>query len=225
MSIRSSTLRVGSSNSGRFAMANRHLNIPPLADHIEALGYLCIFYAHLERRINDMIGQLTGFKGERLGSITNHIDLNKKLLVAKHLGFLSKPSQSWYDDLDLTLWLVENHIMPNRNRYIHDGLLSTDAQVYRRYQRTRIEPGRKGEPITLTTVEYVPLDAEQIWSVTLDAMNAAAGLDALRNDLKAGKPQSSLWQSFRDEWSARRKPPKAKKSKERPAPAKEARVK
>jgi hypothetical protein len=60
-------------------MSGKCVNIQGLADHVEALGYLCVFFANLERRVNMLLGQATGLKGDELACITNQVDFPKKL--------------------------------------------------------------------------------------------------------------------------------------------------
>ena len=189
--------------------------MPFLHDHATAIGYLCIYYSALEHQVNRVIGDLTLIDEEEIRVITNEIDLLKKMPALKALAFLKKPSAQWYADIDLFTWAVTSWIIPKRNRFVHDQWLSLPSGIMRLYERTRIARPQSRKPKTLTTYERVEQNAEEIWelaSETRDMANLFRLLGAaFRHGRAAVEPEKVFPPQYRDQWRARRKPPKADK--------------
>lgn len=199
-------------------MANSRVNLPALAEHVEALGYLCVFFAALEVQVNDLIGQMTKLEGDTLGCVTNQTDFLKKLKVAEGLGFIAKPCDQWFDDLHIALRAVENKIMPRRNRFVHDRWTVGDEGAIRRYFRTRITSPSSKKPREISTSETFPTTAEEIWLLFDELIHLCGAFDILADDLKHGRKSSSLPQSLREQLSERQTPPRAKTEKARASP-------
>ena len=103
--------------------------------------------------------------------------------------------------------------LAKEKRFIHDGwVVGSMSGAMRRYHRTRIEPEKKNEPPAITTIEYIPTSADEIWSLVDDEMVLAGVIQMLATDLKKGTQKSSLDKPLREYWSARRKPAKATKA-------------
>ena len=181
-------------------------------DHAHAIGYLCFMYNGLEVNINNLLGLLANLPDTDLECFTNEIDLKKKLPILKALAFQRKPSQLWFDDIELFSWAVGAQIIPKRNRFVHDIWLGPASGVVRRYERTRIgKPKSHAEP-ELTTHEHIPTTAEEVWTLVQETKDMANLFRHFYHAFKSGMakddPGAVFPQRYRDEWRARQKPPK-----------------
>lgn len=129
----------------------KHRN--PLARHAIALGELCIRYRFLEEAVETFFEiMLAKLSEEERKVILNQTDLLKELAIMRGLGFIKKPDDKWYVDLDLVVWAIETNIVPRRNRFIHDRWVKKKFEaVYRRRDRTRIARPQAGEDQELIT--------------------------------------------------------------------------
>ena len=186
------------------------INNPRMNDHAQAIGYLCFMYNGLEANINNNIGLLAALSDTDLECFTNEIDLKKKLPILKGLAFQRKPSDIWFDDIDLFCWAID-HIIPKRNRLVHDVWLGPPSGVVRRYERTRIAKPQSRSDAILTTHEHIPTGADEVWALvgeTRDLANIFRHLyDAFKHGRAREEPEKVIPQQYRDLWRARRKLP------------------
>lgn len=203
---------------GDFVMPSAvRINNPRLNDHAQAIGYLCFMYNGLEANVNNLLGILAPLPDEELECFTNQFDLLKKLPTLKALAFKRKPSQLWFDDIELMSWAISAYIIPKRNRYVHDIWIAPAEGVIRRHERTRIDKPQSRQEPKLTTFEYIPTPPEEIWQLvgeTRDVSNMLRHLSAAYRSGKAKDDPAGVFpQRYRDEWLARQKPPKESNSK------------
>ena len=193
-------------------MPPERINNPGLNDHAAAVGYLCFMYNGLEARVNNLLGSLAPLPDEELECFTNQFDLLKKLLSLKALAFKRKPSQLWFDDIELMSWAIGAWIIPGRNRFVHDIWLAPPSGTVRRHERTRIAKAQSRQESELTTYEHVPTNAAEIWELvheTKDVSNILRLLDAAFKSGQARKePEQTYPPHYRDLWRARKKSPK-----------------
>jgi hypothetical protein len=198
--------------AGFFAMAPIRINAPLLNDHATGIGYLCFMYNGLEVRVNHLLGLLANLDDQDLECFTNQFDLLKKLPTLRGLAFQKKPSQLWFDDIDLMAWAISSQIIPKRNRYVHDIWLGFDEGAVRRHERTRIEKTQSRQEAKLTTYEHIPTTADEIWELVQDTKDVGNILRHLYSAFKSGRagtePEAAFPQQYRDQWRARRTPPK-----------------
>lgn len=183
--------------------------MPFLHDHASAIGYLCIYYSALEHQVDRLFGDLARLEEEEIRIVTTDIDLTKKLPKVRALAFTKKPSDLWYDDIDLFTWAILKWINPKRNRFVHDQWLSLPTGTFRLYERTKIAKAQSREAKTLTTYERVAQSADEIWelaSETRDMANLFRLLGAtFRNGRAALEPEKAFPPQYRDQWRERRK--------------------
>ena len=198
--------------SEHLVLVAKRIDNPTLNDHAKGIGYLCFLYNGLETRINNLIGLLAKLPDEDLEIFCNQIDLLKKLPILKALAFKNHSSKLWYSDVKLMIWVVETHIIPPRNRYVHDIWLSLPSGAIRRHERTRISKPQSWQEAQLTTHEHIPTSADQIWELVQHTKDVSNIFRHLYTAHKSGRaktsPEEVIPQRYRDHWNARRKPPK-----------------
>jgi len=190
-------------------MAPKRIDNPTLNDHAKAIGYLCFMYNGLEVRVDNLLGALAGLQDSDLECFTSQFDLLKKLPTLKALAFQKKPSQLWFDDIELMSWATSSHIIPRRNRFVHDIWLSQPSGAMRRHQRIKFGKPQSYQPTTLTTYEHIPTTADEIWQLVQETKDVSNILRHLYAAYKSGKaktaPEKTFPQQYRDQWRARRK--------------------
>jgi len=194
-----------------FFMAPKSLGPKELADHASAIGYLCIYYAELENVITQLISRMAGLKGEKFELFVNQVDLLKKLTIARGLAVSTKAATEWYDDLELIIEDIQSHIIPKRNRYVHDSWRVTmiPEVVLRRFDMTKVAKPQSRKLPVLTTQEYIKTSADDIWQLSKDLVAVRDGLLMLDDgfhSLQFGEAPQLLPQHLRDQLIARRKP-------------------
>ena len=194
-------------------MTPTRVYMPFLNDHASAIGYLCIFYSALENRVNQSLELLSGLDETETRVFTNQIDLLKKMPILNALAFSKKPSELWYQDIELMGWAISGYIIPKRNRFVHDQWLSLPSGTVRLHERTRIAKPQSRQPEELTTSERINQSSDEIWDLvqkTRDVANIIRHLNAAYQSGRAAKePEKVFPQAYRDEWRDRRKPPKS----------------
>lgn len=186
-------------------------SIRRLDQHAQAIGSLCIMFNAMEARVNSLIGVLSRMEKTDLQCFTNQLDLLKKLPILKALAFRKRPSQLWFDDIDLMVWAITERIMPRRNRYVHDTWLSFPDGAVRRHQRTAFQKAQSRQEVELSMEADFPTTAEEILEhvqATKDVANILRLLEAAFTSGRAATiPEKAFPQPHRDKWRALRKPP------------------
>jgi hypothetical protein len=171
-----------------------------------AIGYLCVFYAHLEARVDELIGQLTDVNGDKLHCITNEIDLRVKLNMLKHLAFVHQPEGQWVQDVHLVIAAIQRKIGPDRNRFIHDRWREgVTGSALRRYSRNKINQPQAKRPHEFTAYEDKEVSADTVWDLVEATIHVSGSVDWLRGSLKtarSGTLPAGLPQSLRDQCQA-----------------------
>lgn len=189
-------------------MAPKRIDNPTLNEIASGVGYLCFMYNGLESRVTTLIGLLAGLKDDDLEILATPVDLKKKLPMLKAFAFKNKPSALWLEDIELMIWAVNHHIIPLRNRYVHDVWLSLPSGPMRRYERTRVSKSQSRKEPELTTYEYISTSADDVWALVQDTRDVSNIIRLLHRAYRAGTaathPEQSFPQQYRDQWLARR---------------------
>jgi hypothetical protein len=188
-------------------------NLGSLADHATAIGGLCIAYAGLEQNIDSLIGALCGLRDDQLRSFTSQMALVKKLPTVKALGLLRQPQQSWYDDLDLFAWAIDQHIAPNRNEFVHGAWRQGSPTPTRLRERIRIAKPQSRQKLMLTTLHPSQPKSQEIWACVAETEQVRLSIGLLQLEFETFQQTKrfvpELPPEYRDHWRARRIPPTA----------------
>ena len=155
--------------------------IKAIDEHARAIGYLCIFWAALEHGVNSTLQTLTPLEpGAVSDSITANADIHEKLRMLKAIGFIRKPTNAWFGQLEKVTKEIDDKLRLERNRYIHD-LWMGFSPVIRRTRKTSIKrPQSRKEP-TLSTYEDTTVEAAKIWQFVDAISDAQVRLKILEN--------------------------------------------
>lgn len=159
--------------------------LPEFRDHAEAIGYACIFWAHLELTIDGWITTLAPLaESPRNDIITSEIDFRAKLRIIKNLAYMQSPSPEWFEEVKKQLDEIDNKLRNDRNRMIHDLWLAKGHKD---------SPGRMtravklaNEPSTGTpTLKYnpvAPVSSDDVWGLVNAIILANVMLTELKNE-------------------------------------------
>jgi hypothetical protein len=149
----------------------------------EALGFLTMFWGHLEGKINSIVIKLLKTRNLHY-QIVGHIGFREKLQIIKSVAFTSTdyvsptPTENieWFDKLEDIINFIDNELRPNRNRMIHDmwiGKSASDALI-----RFGFAPKLKRSQPRQRTLErdIVPVPAAEIWTFCIRVQRARKDL-------------------------------------------------
>lgn len=146
-------------------MTGYRMEIPVLHEHATAIGYMCICWASLERRLHHCLVDLKAFPNAAIGeSITADADLRSRIAMLKGVAFVRKPDNKWYDAFCAVLNRIDGEMRIERNRYIHDLWIhaNVDAPVKRSFKVEVSKP--RSFHREFTTQQDEPVSADDIWN-------------------------------------------------------------
>lgn len=134
-------------------------------EHARAIGYVCILWAAMESRIDQLLAALTPIDHDKIGEIFSaNVDLREKLEIIKSAAFVRKPNDAWFKAVEELANKVDNSLRSERNRYVHDAWLDKAGEIVRRTKQTTIKKPQafKRELVTFTDT---PVPVEKIWAL------------------------------------------------------------
>ena len=152
--------------------------MPAIAEHTSAIGFVCVLWAALEFTVDSLIETVVPFEAGKVSeSISANVEFRGKLQMLKAVSFIRKPNDLWFADLEVAINAIDNDMRLLRNRYIHDLWImspwSSDFSpdfgsgmpgITKRYRKTTlIKPQSfKRELVTFTDS---PVDPAEIWEL------------------------------------------------------------
>jgi hypothetical protein len=102
-------------------MKNPRVHYTEIDDHAHAIGYVCITWAILETELDKLLTVLAPLEfGEAGESVLGNSNIRDKIKMLKALGFIRKPADNWYHQLEQVLNHIDQQLRITRNQYIHD---------------------------------------------------------------------------------------------------------
>jgi len=102
------------------------------------LGTLAIMWGGLESDVAEFLAVMLGKHGETGAAIVGHIELKQRLQIIKHLAFILKPDEVWYEKVLAPINLIDTHLSEERNRMFHD--FWTDSVDPEKMTRIKLKP-------------------------------------------------------------------------------------
>jgi len=155
-------------------MTKFRLSSPHLDDHAMAIGWTCIMLSQLEATVGSLVAWLAYINDKDVRNILDgHTDINQKVMMAKGLGFLRPPPSrpGWFERLNTALDGIRT-MQDKRNRFVHDSWTVTENKTERIRKRVAFKKPQSREPVELTTIEQVPVDVEEIWTLAKEIYDA-----------------------------------------------------
>jgi hypothetical protein len=145
-------------------MTGYRMEIPILHEHATAIGYMCIGWARLERRLHYCLVDLKAFPSATIGEcITADADLRSRIAMLKGVAFARKPDNKWYDAFCSVLNRIDNEMRSERNRYIHDLWLYANLETAMKRSFGVELTNPRAFHRELRTQQDKPVSADEIW--------------------------------------------------------------
>ena len=134
----------------------------PLANHAKYIGYLCVTWSRLEGTVDALLSVLMNLDDiNASAAVIYNMDFRDKLKAARALGYLNKPTDDWYAELEKLINEIDNDLRPERNRMVHDICIDSGDEIFRIANHAKVvrEQARKlklsyghGKPTPLSDV-------------------------------------------------------------------------
>jgi hypothetical protein len=146
-------------------MSGYRMEIPLLHEHATAIGYMCICWASLDRRLHHCLADLKAFPSAKIGEcITADADMRSRIAMLKGVAFVRKPDNKWYDAFCAVLNRIDNEMRTERNRYIHDLWLHANLETaVKRSFKVEVSKSQAFRR-ELTTEQDKTVSADDIWN-------------------------------------------------------------
>jgi hypothetical protein len=159
---------------GFFIMNNPRVHYQAIDEHAHAIGYVCITWAILETELDKLLSALAPLEpGEPGESVLGNSNIRDKVKMLKALGFIRKPVDDWYNDLEKVLNLIDQDLRIARNQYIHDLWINqvifvpdgqtVEPQVAKRTRGAKVI-NVQSRTRKLALFKDVPTKADEIWN-------------------------------------------------------------
>jgi hypothetical protein len=159
------------------AMTESRIHYEFIDDHAHAVGYVCVAWAILETELDRMfldlvpLSQRTPVDKSICESVTGNSNMRDKIKMLKAIGFIRKPSDEWYAEVEKVLDLIDNDFRTTRNRYIHDlwvqeypkDKYAPEPTVIKRQRGARVV-NTQSRTQELSLFKDAPTTADEIWS-------------------------------------------------------------
>ena len=150
-------------------------HLPEFEEHATAIGWVCLHLAALESLLDRCIWVMIELQDERaMNCIAGNCDLSQKVQMAKGLSFLHKQGK-WFERVRAILDGFRN-LQDRRNRFVHDDWGPDESGFVRIRKVVSLKKPQSFQPTALTTMEGVPIKAEEIWGLVRDLDTAYSDL-------------------------------------------------
>lgn len=156
------------------------LNQSPLAEHAKYIGHLCLVWSWLEGAVDTLLYVLMeSDEADAPTILIYNMDFRDKLSAARALGYLKKPNDEWYAELQKLINEIDNELRPARNRMVHDIWLSSGDEVVRITKHAKVvrEQARK---IRLSFGEGKPMPQSDVSVLVIKVLAACGHMLALQ---------------------------------------------
>jgi hypothetical protein len=162
--------------------------------HATALGLACISWSLLEDVVGDTLAELIPLEHEDgadiAGAVNANVDFRSKLQVLLAVGFVRKPGDNWFYELEHLINRIDNELRPERNRYVHDvwriDLGEAQAEIVRITRGSKLKRPQAFQ-MELVTKTETPIIWEELESLSRRISEATSALLTLAREF------SQLW--------------------------------
>lgn len=150
-----------------------------------ALGHLCMFWAHLDREVNYLIGALLGATEQQAACIATELsDVAPRCRLVRTLSYTLDVPQDWRDALGELCNLISNSIGPQRNRFVHDNWMEAGTAMKKTDRRVKIAKSQSFQPPGLMHEMTQDVTRHSLEELTVKALMAMARVATARFDIE-----------------------------------------
>lgn len=136
-----------------------------------ALGHVCVFWAWLEKTLDDLILDLAPLNDHKLTKtqieqlrdvLLLDTDIRTKIKIVRSVAFICRWDDTWFAKLDKILNRIDNVLRPKRNRVIHGHWGVPKKSLERVSKQAKLYRPQSFTKQVLTTREQVPVKMREI---------------------------------------------------------------
>jgi hypothetical protein len=158
-------------------------DIPAVNEHARAIGYVCILWAAMEGRLDQLLAALIPIpiqSGNVNHIVAANIDFREKLAMIKALAMERKGDSPWSRDIVDLMNKIGGTLRLKRNRLIHDSWHYSAEAIVRRTRRTGIKKAPSSGKRELVIFTDAPMPAKEIWQFAGAVRSAELAMAILR---------------------------------------------
>src|SRR5688500_5714555 len=150
-------------------MPKRSYRRPRLEKYAAELGYISIYWASLEHRLDLFVTSLVHLEyGHVSEAVTGNADLRSKLQMIRALAFVRQPSKEWFEHVLELLDYIDNDLRPRRNDHIHGGIFQPESgRIVRHLKKTKLLRPQAFQ-LTLSTLQMIPVRIKEMQALCND---------------------------------------------------------
>lgn len=156
-------------------------NLAEMQECATAIGNLCCAWSGLEHVIDKLLIPLMAIdERERCETVLANINLQQKLKMAAHLGYLRRLSEEWFTTLKWCLDQTQSDLRERRNVAVHGRWEVKPTGITLIHPKSHFvrDPGTGERSFYTSKVQTVTKDT--IWQLTKDVQHMLIRLDILR---------------------------------------------
>lgn len=144
------------------------------------IGWVCMQWTALEVEINGLLLALIPMEQGHAGqSLMAQIDMREKVQIAKTLGFIKKPDDKWFKELQELLNYIDNELRIKRNRYVHDLWFFEEEKMKKMQFVNAIKRPQSWKPLELLTHSETEVQPSEIWKTADQILDATLKLNSI----------------------------------------------
>jgi hypothetical protein len=108
-----------------------------------AIGYVTIFWAWLDRSLDEFLKALIPLEdGDIERIVTANMNMRAKIQIIKAIAIIRRFDDKWLNSLNIQLDYTDNDLRIRRNRIVHDSWAKSGRSLQLVSKRTKIRRSR-----------------------------------------------------------------------------------
>lgn len=162
---------------------------PELEETARAIGYICMFWAQIDRTCGGLIERCLGIDHQQRDVLMSLGDTRSNLKTLEGLLFLRSFSDEWFNGVRTTIRRLDKSYS-QRSRYVHDAWQSHDGLVYTMRPDRKIERPQSRRPLRINTHATTVISVDELWDHAYTVQQDNFRLMHVGLELHLGAPKS-----------------------------------
>jgi hypothetical protein len=136
------------------------------------LGRITMEWARLEGAVNEAIGLLAPLEeGSVTEVVIGNADMRGKVQMMRGLAFIRKRDDTWFDDVNYVLSIIDNDLRVRRNEFIHAEWFIPKRKLELKTFKTKLKRPQ-AFMMELETQQNIPITMREMRRLTKDMQTA-----------------------------------------------------
>lgn len=158
-------------------------------NHLTSLGRLCTVWAKVDREINHLLAAMLKITDEQVACIAHELDgVAARCRLIKTVALTFDNDREWRLALETLVNIISSDLGPKRNRYVHDLWIDRDEKMLKVDRRVHVGKAASFTDKLLSFDIESNVYYDQVDTVTIQLILAAAELAKGRFDLEGRTP-------------------------------------